>query len=119
MIFKDFNRNELFIASKVWSNNLSKDKLINSLKYSLKRLKWKFEYTNVAFSMLPEKFTISQLQKIYEIVFNKKFDKRNFRKKLILLEIVKETKEKITDVSHRPPKLYKLNKEVGEIVEII
>ena len=81
MIFKDFNRNELFIASKVWSNNLSKDKLINSLKYSLKRLKWKFEYTTIGFSLLPRQFTLTQLQILYEIVFNKKFDSEDWLKK--------------------------------------
>ena len=70
--------------------------------YSLKRLKWKFEYTTVAFSLLPKKFTISQIQKIYEIVFNKKFDKRNFVKKILFLDILKEEEIK-KDVSHRPP----------------
>lgn len=88
------------------------------LEYALKRLKWKFEYTTVAFSLLPEKFSISQIQKIYEIVFNKKFDKRNFAKKLLSLDILKE--ESIQrDVSHRPPMLYSLNKNLGEIVKIL
>jgi 8-oxo-dGTP diphosphatase len=88
------------------------------LKYALKRLKWKFEYTAVAFSLLPKKFTLSQLQELYEIVFNKKFDKRNFRKKLFSLNILKEEETK-TDVSHRPPKLYSLKANISEIVEII
>ena len=86
--------------------------------YSLKRLKWKFEYTTVAFSLLPKKFTISQIQKIYEIVFNKKFDKRNFVKKILFLDILKEEEIK-KDVSHRPPRLYSLKKDIGEIVEIV
>jgi len=88
------------------------------LSYALKRLKWKFEYTTVAFSLLPKKFTISRLQEIYEIVFNKKLDKRNFRKKLFLLDVLREEEMK-TDVSHRPPKLYSLRKKIGEIIEII
>jgi 8-oxo-dGTP diphosphatase len=88
------------------------------LEYSLKRIKWKFEYTTVAFSLLPGKFTLSQIQKIYEIVFNKKFDKRNFAKKILSLNILKE--EGInTDVSYRPPKIYSLKKDIGDIVEII
>ncbi len=87
------------------------------LKYALKRLRWKLEYTTVAFKLLPEKFTLSQLQRVYEIIFNKKFDKRNFRKKILSLGLVKEVgKEK--GVAHRPAKLYKLNKKIGEIVEI-
>lgn len=88
------------------------------LDYSLKRLKWKFEYTTVAFSLLPKKFTISQIQKIYEIVFSKNFDKRNFAKKLVSLNILKEEGIK-KDVSHRPPMLYSLKKNIGDIVEII
>ncbi len=88
------------------------------LEYSLKRLKWKFEYTAVAFSLLPKKFAISEIQKIYEIVFNKQFDKRNFAKKLISLDILKE--EGInTNVPYRPPMLYSLKKNIGEVIGII
>lgn len=88
------------------------------LDYSLKRLKWKFEYTTVAFSLLPKKFAISQIQKIYEIVFNKQFDKRNFAKKILSLDILKEEEIK-KDVSHRPPMLYSLKKDIGEIIGIL
>jgi len=88
------------------------------LDYSLKRLKWKFEYTTVAFSLLPEKFTIGQIQKIYEIIFDKKFDKRNFAKKILSLDILKKEEMK-KNVSHRPPMLYSLKKDIGEIVEIL
>lgn len=88
------------------------------LDYSLKRLKWKFEYTTVAFSLLQKKFTISQLQNIYDIVFNKKFDKRNFAKKIHSLNILKE-EEVLTKVAHRPPKLYSLKSGIDKIVEIL
>jgi len=90
----------------------------NIINYSLKRLKWKFEYTTVGFSLLPKKFVLSELQKIYEIVFNKKFDKRNFAKKLLSLNILKEEGIK-KGVSYRPPMLYSLKKNIGEIIEII
>jgi len=88
------------------------------LEYALKRLRWKLAYTTVAFSLLPEEFTLTELQKIYEIIFNKKLDKRNFRKKIKALELVKETTQYKEDVAHRPPKLYARNKKIGEIVEI-
>lgn len=91
------------------------DKIIS---YALKRLKWKFEYTTVAFSLLSKKFAISEIQKIYEIVFHKGFDKRNFAKKLLSLNILKEEGIK-RDVSHRPPMLYSLKKDIGEIIEIL
>jgi 8-oxo-dGTP diphosphatase len=88
------------------------------LEYAIKRLRWKFEYTPVAFSMLPEKFTMSDVQSIYEIAFNKKFDKRNFNKKIRSLNILnKESIKK--DVSYRPPKLYSLKKNIPSVVEII
>jgi 8-oxo-dGTP diphosphatase len=89
------------------------------LNYALKRLRWKLEYTAVGFSMLPETFTLSQLQHLYEIVFNKKLDKRNFRKKVLSLNILKETHMMVTDVPHRPAKLYSLKEKVPEIIEIL
>ena len=89
------------------------------LNYAIKRLKWKFGYTTIAFSLLPKRFTLTQLQKIYEITFNRKFDKRNFRKKLFSLDILEPTKEIEKGVSYRPPKLYSLKKKIGAIVEII
>lgn len=88
------------------------------LAYAFKRLKWKFEYTTVAFSMLPKKFTMTQVQELYEIVFETKFDKRNFRKKIILLDILEE-QEVMRNVSFRPPQLYSLKANVGEIVNIL
>jgi len=90
----------------------------NILEYSLKRLKWKFEYTSVAFSLLPFSFSLGQLQKLYEIVFNKKLDKRNFAKKILSLNIL--NKEGIKkDVSHRPPRLYSLKKDIPSVIEIL
>jgi 8-oxo-dGTP diphosphatase len=88
------------------------------LDYSLKRLRWKFEYTTVAFSLLTEKFTMGQIQKIYELVFDRQFDKRNFAKKILSLDILKEEEIK-KEVSHRPPRLYSLKKNIGEIIEIL
>jgi 8-oxo-dGTP diphosphatase len=88
------------------------------LDYAIKRLRWKFEYTTVAFSMLPKKFRLSELQSLYEIVFDKQFDKRNFRKKILSLNILEE-EEVMRDVSHRPPQLYSIKKDVNEVVEIL
>lgn len=89
------------------------------IDYALKRLKWKFEYTNIGFSLLSTKFTLTQLQKIYEIVFNKKFDKRNFRKKIFSLGLVQKTREKDKNAPHRPPELYSFKGKIGEIINIL
>lgn len=88
------------------------------IEYALKRLRWKFEYTPVAFSLLAEKFTLGELQKTYEIVFSKKFDKRNFRKKIFSLGILNEHGT-MEDVPNRPPKIYSLKKKIPSVLEII
>jgi 8-oxo-dGTP diphosphatase len=105
-----------FSASKLPRLAFDHDKI---MKYALRRLKWKFEYTTVAFSLLPKRFTLTDLQKIYEIVFEKKFDKRNFRKKIHSLDLVRKTKQRKAGVSHRPPQLYSLKKKIGDIIEIL
>lgn len=89
------------------------------LDYAIQRLKWKMEYTNVAQYILPSKFTLSQLQNVYETILNQKFDVRNFRKKIDKLWIVKETWEKEIWVQNRPAKLYQFRSKKVEIVEII
>jgi len=111
----DASEAELFPVFKLPSLAFDHAKIVN---YALKRLRWKFEYTTVAFSLLPNKFTMGQLQQIYEIVFNKKFDKRNFAKKLLSLNILKEEGIK-KDVSYRPPMLYSLKTDIGEVIEIL
>lgn len=88
------------------------------MEYALKRLKWKFEYTTAAFSLLPKKFTMTQLQELYEIVFAEKLDKRNFRKKILSLKILEE-EEVMRNVSFRPPQLYSLKTGLGEVVDIV
>ncbi|MCR4327506.1 MAG: NUDIX hydrolase [Nanoarchaeota archaeon] len=111
----DVSEAKWFNFSKEMNLAFDHDKILN---YAFQRLKWKFEYTTVAFSLLPKNFTISQVQKIYEVVFNKKFDKRNFNKKIISLNIFKE--EGVNkNVSYRPPMMYSLKKNIGDIVSII
>ncbi|MGV8168620.1 MAG: NUDIX hydrolase [Candidatus Nanoarchaeia archaeon] len=88
------------------------------LNYAIQRLKWKFEYTPAAFSLLPDIFTLSQLQELYEIVFQAEFDKRNFRKKILSLNILTE-KGLMKDVSFRPPMTYSLKENVDPILNIL
>jgi 8-oxo-dGTP diphosphatase len=60
--------------------------------------------------LLPEKFTLTQLQSLYEAVLNKKLDKRNFRKKMLSYGFLKELDEKQKGVSYRAAKLYKFDR---------
>lgn len=76
------------------------------IEYALKRLRYKLEYTNVVFSLLEKKFTFTQLQNAYEIILDKKLDKRNFRKKFLTLGLIKTAKGKLEGARQRPAQLY-------------
>ena len=83
----------------------------NILSCALERLKGKVLYQPIGFELLPEKFTLTQLQRLYEIILEAKIDKRNFRKKVIKLGILIETDEVEQDVAHRAARLYRFDQE--------
>ncbi len=72
-----------------------------------KRLLSKLNYTSIAFQLLPETFTLSEVQTVYEIVRNEKLDKRNFRKQITKLGLLEDTGELRRNGSHRPARLYR------------
>jgi 8-oxo-dGTP diphosphatase len=74
------------------------------------KIRNKITYQPIAFELLPEKFTLTQLQHLYEVILNKSLDKRNFRKKMLNYGILKELEEKQKGVSYRAAKLYKFDK---------
>ncbi len=76
------------------------------IQTAVKRLQSKLEYTNIAYSLLPKEFTLSQLQEIYEIIIQKPLDKRNFRKKILSLKLVKQLAKKKTGAANRPAQLF-------------
>ncbi|MBF0387548.1 MAG: NUDIX hydrolase [Candidatus Omnitrophica bacterium] len=76
---------------------------------ALKRLKAKVRYEPIGFELLPEKFTLTQLQRLYEKVLDMPIDKRNFRKKILSMELLKELNEVEVDVAHRAARLYKFD----------
>ncbi len=81
------------------------------LDYTLNRLRGKLDYTTIAFSLLPEQFTLRELQRVYEIIQHKKLDKRNFRKKVLSTGILEDTGDKKMEGTHRPARLYRFNPE--------
>ncbi len=76
------------------------------LEAAHKRLEGKLAYTNIASALLPASFTLTELQKVYEIVLDHPLDKRNFRKKVLDLELVIPAKGKRHDGAFRPAQLY-------------
>ena len=63
------------------------------LGYAIERLRNKLEYTTVGFQLLPKRFTLSELQSVYEAILGRRLDKRNFRRKIALLGILKPLRE--------------------------
>ena len=76
------------------------------LNYALERLRNKLEYTTVGFQLLPEKFTLTELQEVYEAILGKELDKRNFRRKMSILKILKPLPE-YRRGGQRPAQLYR------------
>ncbi len=79
------------------------------LTYTLNRLRGKLDYTTIAFNLLPEQFTLRELQRVYEIILHKRLDKRNFRKKILSTGILEDTGAKKMEGTHRPARLYRFN----------
>ncbi|MEN8256836.1 MAG: NUDIX domain-containing protein [Thermodesulfobacteriota bacterium] len=84
------------------------------LDTALTRLKGKVRYQPIGFELLPPKFTLTQLQKLYETILERSLDKRNFRKKILKMKILVELDEIQQDVAHRAARLYSFNKQKYE-----
>ncbi len=65
----------------------------------------------IGFELLPQKFTLTQLQGLYEAILQQPLDKRNFRKKILSMNILIDNKEQQRHVAHRPAKLYEFDED--------
>jgi 8-oxo-dGTP diphosphatase len=79
------------------------------LAAAVKRLRGKVRYEPIGFELLPPRFTLSQLQRLYEAVLDRPLDKRNFRKKILSMGVLVETNEIQQDVAHRAARLYRFD----------
>ncbi len=79
------------------------------LRVARERLRSKVRYEPLGFELLPRKFTLTQLQRLYEVVLERELDKRNFRKKVLALDILEELDEVERDVAHRAARLYRFD----------
>lgn len=80
------------------------------LGVAVERLRGKVRYQPIGFELLGPKFTLRQLQRMYETILDRPLDKRNFRKKILSMAILVELDEVETDVAHRAARLYRFDK---------
>ncbi|MBL7814107.1 MAG: NUDIX hydrolase [Saprospiraceae bacterium] len=78
------------------------------MKMAIQRLRGKVRYQPIGFELLPESFTLTQLQNLYETILGKELNKRNFRTKILKMDILKEGSI-LRGVAHRPAQLYRFD----------
>lgn len=105
-VVKELVNGNTIIYTQILQSDLAFDHA-KILIYAIERLKNKVEYTTIAFNLMPEKFTLTKLQQVYEILLDKPLLKANFRRKIA--DMVIETEEYEENAGHRPSKLYKFN----------
>jgi 8-oxo-dGTP diphosphatase len=79
------------------------------LQGALERLRGKLRDQPIGFELLPKKFTLSQLQRLYELVLERELDKRNFRKRVLAMDLLVELDEVEQDVARRAARLYRFD----------
>lgn len=82
------------------------------LSDALEHLRGELLNKPIGFELLPEKFTLSQMQKVYEVILGTTFDKRNFRKKILSMKYLIPLNEKQVGVAHKPARLYIFSREM-------
>lgn len=82
------------------------------LKYSIQNLRNRVRQAPLGFNLLPEKFTLLQLMRLYEEILGVEMDKSNFRRKILHMKLLVPLEEKQQDVSHRAAQLYKFDQKI-------
>ena len=80
------------------------------IEVALERVRTKLEYTTIGFQLMPAAFTLGELQRVYEVVLDREVDKRNFRRRLELLDLVEPTGETRRGGPGRPAQLYRFHR---------
>ena len=97
------------------------------IDYALQRLRWKLEWTALGCLLLPNEFTLSELQQVYETALDQKLDKRNFRRKMLAAttqnqraqnETILEETGNYREGDHRPAKLYRFSAKATELEQV-
>lgn len=83
----------------------------NMVREALKKLRFKATHQPVGFELLPEKFTLPELQKLYECIYNTSLDKRNFRRRILSMDVLIKTEEKQKAKSRKGAFLYQFDQK--------
>ncbi|MDD3196602.1 MAG: DNA mismatch repair protein MutT, partial [Paludibacter sp.] len=81
---------------------------------ALLKLRYDLIHEPLIFELLPEKFTLTQMQKVYESIFDTIYDKRNYRRKINKMPYLIPLDELQSGVSHKPARLYRFDKQIYE-----
>lgn len=84
------------------------------IQEALTALRERVRHQPIGFELLPREFTLGQMQGLYEGILNEKFDKANFRKRILSMGLLKDTKKMQSDVPHRPARLYSFDQPAYE-----
>lgn len=87
-------------------------------RLALQRIRSKLQYTNIVYSILPSEFTLGELQEVYETILHRSLDRRNFRKKILALGLLKQLRKK-RHGTHRPAALYAFMKRRPMVIEML
>jgi 8-oxo-dGTP diphosphatase len=115
---EDYDRDLVLQHNAYWRNINDLPELIfdhdDMVRSALKRLRRKASTEPVGFNLLPDKFTVPQLQTLYEAIYGRSIDKRNFRKKIQTMDFLEKSEEKDKSSSKRGAFLYTFNQELYE-----
>jgi ADP-ribose pyrophosphatase YjhB (NUDIX family) len=87
------------------------------INFCMHQLKYKVRHEPIGFNLLPEKFTLFQLQSLYESILGAPLDKPNFRRKIMKMNLLVDCNQKQKDVAHRAANLYKFDLEVYDALK--
>ncbi len=108
---KNTSNADWFPIDKIPPLGFDHEEILNEALMELQKLITK---SNILKSLYPDGFTMPELQKVYEAILNKKFDRRNFRKKMLSLKLIDDTNEMEQFLGNKPAKIYKFNKVIED-----
>ncbi len=88
------------------------------MDFCVNKMKRRFLVAPIGFNLMPKKFTLPEIQKLYEVVLDREFDKRNFRRKLMNMKVLHQLNENQMNVAHRPAKLFSFDESQTNVFDL-